>query len=38
MATLTCASVVEAPRCGVATKPRVPNSGLALAGSSTKDL
>jgi hypothetical protein len=35
MATLTCASVVDAPRCGVDTKLGVPNSGDALAGSST---
>ena len=32
---MTCASVVEAPRCGVETKLGVPNSGEALAGSST---
>ena len=35
MATLTCASVVDAPRCGVETKLGVPNSGEAVAGSST---
>jgi hypothetical protein len=33
MATLTCASLVEAPRCGVEMKPGVPNSGESLAGS-----
>ena len=36
MATLTWASSVEAPRCGVEMKLGVPNSGDALAGSSTK--
>ena len=32
-ATLTCASLVDAPRCGVQMKFGVPNSGLSLAGS-----
>ena len=35
IATLTCASLVDAPRWGVETKPGVPNSGEAEAGSST---
>ncbi len=34
IATLTCASVVDAPRCGVEMKFGVPNSGLSLAGST----
>ena len=33
IATLTCASVVDAPRCGVETNPGVPNSGDEVAGS-----
>ena len=35
IATLTCASLVDAPRCGVEMKFGVPNNGDALAGSST---
>ena len=30
---MTCASVVDAPKCGVETKPGVPNSGDEVAGS-----
>src|SRR5918993_540791 len=33
IATLTCASLVDAPRCGVEMKFGVPNSGEAVAGS-----
>ena len=32
-ATFSCASVVAAPRCGVAMRFSLPNSGLSLAGS-----
>ena len=35
IATLTCASLVDAPRCGVEMKFGVPNSGDSLAGSCT---
>ena len=35
-ATFSCASVVAAPRCGVATTLSRPNSGFLRAGSSTK--